>query len=189
MTIQHKLIADADLHEPKGVASAASGKVYQANGSGSGTWVYPPGKAHAEIYIDAGATAQTLSGSSAYAKLNPGTEWTAGVSNVLTVSAANGTITLTEAGTYMVNFWCQFSTAAIANGTLYNFKYNLDGTNSSRTLSVSKFSNGADKLHISATGLVTATANQVLSIYVGGDATSSSTAITVIEAGLSAVKL
>lgn len=189
MTIQHKLIADADLHEPKGVASAASGKVYQANGSGSGTWVYPPGKAHAEIYIDAGATAQTLSGSSAYAKLNPGTEWTAGVSNVLTVSAANGTITLTEAGTYMVNFWCQFSTAAIANGTLYNFKYNLDGTNSGRTLSVSKFSNGADKLHISATGLVTATANQVLSIYVGGDATSSSTAITVIEAGLSAVKL
>lgn len=189
MTIQHKLIADADLHEPKGVASAASGKVYQANGSGSGTWVYPPGKAHAEIYIDAGATAQTLSGSSAYAKLNPGTEWTAGVSNVLTVSAANGTITLTEAGTYMVNFWCQFSTAAIANGTLYNFKYNLDGTNSGRTLSVSKFSNGADKLHISATGLVTATANQVLSIYVGGDSTSSSTAITVIEAGLSAVKL
>lgn len=189
MTIQHKLIADADLHEPKGVASAASGKVYQANGSGSGTWVYPPGKAHAEIYIDAGATAQTLSGSSAYAKLNPGTEWTAGVSNVLTVSAANGTITLTEAGTYMVNFWCQFSTAAIANGTLYNFKYNLDGTNSGRTLSVSKFSNGADKLHISATGLVTATANQVLSIYVGGDATSSSTAITVLEAGLSAVKL
>lgn len=189
MTIQHKLIADADLHEPKGVASAASGKVYQANGSGSGTWVYPPGKAHAEIYIDAGATAQTLSGSSAYAKLNPGTEWTAGVSNVLTVSAANGTITLTEAGTYMVNFWCQFSTAAIANGTLYNFKYNIDGTNSGRTLSVSKFSNGADKLHISATGLVTATANQVLSIYVGGDATSSSTAITVIEAGLSAVKL
>lgn len=189
MTIQHKLIADADLHEPKGVASAASGKVYQANGSGSGTWVYPPGKAHAEIYIDAGVTAQTLSGSSAYAKLNPGTEWTAGVSNVLTVSAANGTITLTEAGTYMVNFWCQFSTAAIANGTLYNFKYNLDGTNSGRTLSVSKFSNGADKLHISATGLVTATANQVLSIYVGGDATSSSTAITVLEAGLSAVKL
>lgn len=189
MTIQHKLIADADLHEPKGVASAASGKVYQANGSGSGTWVYPPGKAHAEIYIDAGVTAQTLSGSSAYAKLNPSTEWTAGVSNVLTVSAANGTITLTEAGTYMVNFWCQFSTAAIANGTLYNFKYNLDGTNSSRTLTVSKFSNGADKLHISATGLVTSTANQVLSIYVGGDSTSSSTNITVIEAGLSAVKL
>jgi len=38
MTIQHKLIADPDIHEPKGVASATSGKVYVANGSGSGTW-------------------------------------------------------------------------------------------------------------------------------------------------------
>lgn len=89
----------------------------------------------------------------------------------------------------MINFWCQFSTASLASGTLYNFKYNLDGTSSGRTLTVSKTTNGSDKLHISATGLVTATAGQVLSIYAGGDATSSSTNITVIEAGLSAVKL
>jgi len=189
MTIQHKLITDPDIHEPKGVAAAVIGKVYQSDGAGSGSWVYPPGKAHAEIYIDAGATAQTLSAASAYAKLNPGTEWTAGVTNVLTVSAANGTITLAEAGNYLINFWAHFSTAAIANGTLYNFKFNLDGTSSGRTLTVSKFSNGADKLHIAATGLLTATAGQVLSMYVGGDATSSSTAITVIEAGLSAIKL
>jgi hypothetical protein len=38
MTIQHSLIADADLHEPKGVVSATSNKVYVSNGSGSGTW-------------------------------------------------------------------------------------------------------------------------------------------------------
>ena len=189
MTIQHKIITDPDIHEPKGVAAAVTGKVYQSDGAGSGSWVYPPGKQHAEIYIDAGATAQTLSGSSAYAKLNPGTEWTAGVSNVLTVSATNGTITLGEAGNYLINFWCQFSTASLASGTLYNFKFNLDGTSSSRTLTVSKTSNGSDKLHISAAGLVTATANQVLSMYVGGDATSSGTAITVIEAGLSAIRL
>jgi hypothetical protein len=189
MTIQHKLITDPDIHEPKGAATASSGKVYLANGTGSGAWDYPPGKAHGEIYIDAGATSQTLSAASAYAKLNPTGEWTAGVSNVLTLGAGTGIITLTQAGTYMINFWCQFSTASIASGTVYNFKYNLDGTNSSRTLTVAKTSNGSDKLHVSALGLVTATANQVLSIYVGGDGTSSSTAITVIEAGLSAVKL
>lgn len=189
MTIQHKLITDPDIHEPKGVAAAVTGKVYVSNGSGSGAWAYPSGRVHGEIYIDAGVTSQTLSGSSAYAKLNPTGEWTAGVSNVLTMSPSTGVITLSEAGTYMINFWCQFSTAAIANGTLYNFKYNLDGTSSDRKLTVSKFSNGADKLHISATGLVTATAGQLLSMYVGGDATSSSTAITVIEAGLSAVRL
>lgn len=38
MTIQHKLITDPDIHEPKGVAAATSNKVYVSNGSGSGTW-------------------------------------------------------------------------------------------------------------------------------------------------------
>ena len=189
MTIQHKLIADADLHEPKGIASAVSGKVYESNGSGSGSWVYPSGKVHGEIFIDAGATTQSLSAGSAYAKLNPGTEWTSGVSSVLTLTPANGTITLSEAGTYMVNFWSLFTCASLASGTQYNFKYNLGGTNSARTISVQKFSNGADKLHISAMGLVTATAGQLLSISVAGDGTSSGTNITVLEAGLTAIKL
>ena len=38
MTIQHNLIADPDIHEPKGVATAASNSIYVANGSGSGVW-------------------------------------------------------------------------------------------------------------------------------------------------------
>lgn len=38
MTISHKNIADADLHEPKGVSGATSGMWYIANGSGSGVW-------------------------------------------------------------------------------------------------------------------------------------------------------
>jgi len=38
MAIHHRLLTGADLHEPKGVAAAASGRVYVANGSGSGTW-------------------------------------------------------------------------------------------------------------------------------------------------------
>ena len=89
----------------------------------------------------------------------------------------------------MINFWCQFSTAALTSGTLYNFKYALDGTTSPRVLTVSKFTNGSDKLHISASGLATVTAGQKLSIYVGGDSTSSTTNITIIEAGLTAIKL
>mgnify|MGYP003337978673 FL=1 len=38
MTIQHKLITDPDIHEPKGVASATINKVYVSSGAGSGTW-------------------------------------------------------------------------------------------------------------------------------------------------------
>ncbi len=34
----HADLTGADLHEPKGVASASANKVYVSNGSGSGTW-------------------------------------------------------------------------------------------------------------------------------------------------------
>lgn len=37
-TVSHKDLTGADLHEPKGVATAASGTVYVANGSGGGSW-------------------------------------------------------------------------------------------------------------------------------------------------------
>lgn len=36
--VNHNTLTDPYLHEPKGVASAATGKVYVANGAGSGAW-------------------------------------------------------------------------------------------------------------------------------------------------------
>lgn len=38
MTIEHKNISDTELHEPKGVSSAAVGKVYVSDGAASGSW-------------------------------------------------------------------------------------------------------------------------------------------------------
>lgn len=38
MSIEHRLIPDNQLHEPKGAASALIKTVYHSNGSGSGTW-------------------------------------------------------------------------------------------------------------------------------------------------------
>lgn len=37
-TIEHTLIADQDLHEPKGISTATANQIYIANGSGSGSW-------------------------------------------------------------------------------------------------------------------------------------------------------
>jgi len=36
--LEHKNIADPNIHEPKGVASAAANQVYVADGLGSGSW-------------------------------------------------------------------------------------------------------------------------------------------------------
>lgn len=38
----HSALTGADLHEPKGVATADAGEVYLSNGLGSGSWVVPP---------------------------------------------------------------------------------------------------------------------------------------------------
>lgn len=42
MTILHKDIANADLHEPKGVSAAIAGSSYIATGGGTGTWTFAP---------------------------------------------------------------------------------------------------------------------------------------------------
>lgn len=39
MAIQHAVIPDIYLHEPKGIITAAAGLVYVANGGGSGSWI------------------------------------------------------------------------------------------------------------------------------------------------------
>ena len=38
----HSALTGTDLHEPKGVAAAAAGKIYLSNGLGSGSWAVPP---------------------------------------------------------------------------------------------------------------------------------------------------
>lgn len=216
MTIQHNAITDPDIHEPKGVASSASGKVYKANGSGSGTWEYPvagqdtalsgqvmmsdgtgggaweypPAKAHASMTMTNGYTAHTLASGSAFTLLNPSGEWEAsGAEEILTVTPANGVINLTQAGHYFISFWANFTTTALASGTEYYLKYAIDGTTSSRLLLATKSSNGEEKLSWNGSGIISATAGQQLSVYVGGDATSSSNDITVNHAGLTALFL
>lgn len=42
MAVEHRNIADPEIHEPKGVSTAAANTTYVASGSGSGTWTKIP---------------------------------------------------------------------------------------------------------------------------------------------------
>lgn len=190
MTIQHKNIQEADLHEPKGVSTASLGKVYTADGAGSGDWEYPPGKGHAEIYITSGETAHTIAAASAFSLLNPSGEWKAsGAEHLLSVNPSSGIINLNLAGHYYIDFWITFSTASVAANKLYTFKFALDGTVGTRKVVVSKATTGIDTITVAASGIVIATAGQELSMYLAGDDTTSGTDIIPIEAGLTAIHL
>ena len=182
--VQHNALTDPNIHEPKNITSAIEGQVYMANGSGSGTWKLPSGHAYGELYITAGTTAQALAAASGTSILNPTDEWTSGYNNHITQIPANGTLTITNAGLYDVNFYAIFTTASLAIGTQYNFYYAINGTPSTRKLLTRKITNGVDTLHVNGVGLVELAENDILSMYVGGDATSSSTNIIVLEAGL-----
>jgi len=70
MTIQHAAIADADLHEPKGVAAAALGKIYVANGTGSGTWQHTSPHAGCVNNVFTGTAVAALAAADTYYPLN-----------------------------------------------------------------------------------------------------------------------
>ncbi len=184
-TVQHSALTDPNIHEPKGVSSAAAGKVYVANGAGSGSWLYPSGHAYADMYITGSSTAQTLSAASAKAKLNPTGAWTANGFQAATIDATNGHITVATGGVYQLDFWMVFETAAVASGAAYNFHYAINGTPGTRKVYVKKTSNGVDTLNVSAIGYATLAANDIFSMQVSGDGTSSGTNIIPKEAGLS----
>lgn len=187
--VAHANLTGANLHEPKGVASAAADKIYVANGSGSGQWEYSPGMAYGEIYIVGGSTAFTLAAASAYTRFDPGSDWSANGSRNVTLDPTDGEIIVLVAGIYKLDFWINFTTAAIASGTTYNFKYATNGSTGTRTLSVQKPTNGTDQLHVSGSGIATFAANDVVSIYAGGDGTSSGTNITASQAGFNLILL
>lgn len=189
MATQHASITDPNIHEPKGVVSASNGDMYFANGAGSGDWKSGAGGAYADMDITAGVTTFPLAAASAYTKLNPTGEWQSGLFKGLVITPANGEITLTKAGVYLVNFWVTFDTASLAAGTNYSFKYAVDGVVANRVLSVQKNTAGVDRIGAAAQGIVSADAGQLLSVHAAGDVTSSGTNITVTDSGLTVVLL
>ena len=185
--IQHSAITDPNIHEPKGITTASNGQVYVADGGGSGDWKFTTGHAFGELFITNNSTAQTLAAASGKAVLNPAGAWQANGFQNVTLTPASGTITVAGAGDYQLNFWAVFETASISSGAAYNFFYAVNGTPSTRKVYMKKTSNGVDTLHVHATGFAQVTAGAVLSMFVGGDGTSSGTNIIIKEAGFSAL--
>lgn len=105
MTIQHKNIADADLHEAKGAAGAAAGKALIAGGAGTATFGYvnPLGSTYFINY----AAPYVLAYPAAYTKLAP-TTIAAGVA-VETTEGTNARITYTGATTSKFRVVCNMT--------------------------------------------------------------------------------
>jgi hypothetical protein len=69
--VNHSTLTDPYLHEPKGVASAPSGSVYLANGTGGGSWTELSRYVCGFVGFDASTPAYQHSVTTTYSALNP----------------------------------------------------------------------------------------------------------------------
>lgn len=103
--VAHSTLTGADLHEPKGVASASAGTVYVANGAGSGVW-QKVGESElntSEIFpneISLSVVLPDISAASSVFLPIPMTWTLTAISGVLAgaITVANSTVTFTKNG-------------------------------------------------------------------------------------------
>lgn len=69
--VNHSTLTDPYLHEPKGVASASSGELYFANGSGSGAWKIPHHYINGYVDFDSSTPAYQHSVTTSFTVLDP----------------------------------------------------------------------------------------------------------------------
>lgn len=187
MAIQHKDIPDANLHEPKGIASAIVNKTYISDGAGSGAWKHNLGSVHGEIFLDSatvsvGPTGGTIAADVNYRVIGP--TWSLNPDTYNTaLHSSNQAIQVSVSGHYILSAYLSFTTGAVAAGTQYALKYrkNNSATLSTRKMVTSKVTAGADRLFISGTAFVVLTAGDYIDLML---ASSVIDTVTVSDAGL-----
>lgn len=159
----HRDLADSELHEPKGVASALAGQVYVADGLGSGNW---GSKSYGGIY---GKDAAANLGGIGTTPIKVSAGFTANMpASGITPSFSSQNLTVATTGVYEISFQMSFSTLASGDAGLYQFRLRVNGAES--TLGCWRHMSGtSDTGSCSFTGLVSLTAADVLTIYVESD--------------------
>lgn len=171
MAIEHVDIADPDIHEPKGVASATAGDIYVADGAGSGAWKPHSWAYYGEMIINTGTTGvavtaaadATLNTDSDYTKYN--VDWASGTLDNITFSTDKLQVPI--AGVYYLTFWC---TIKIPNNNNYvGVKYSVNDSTPYSTRKIATRSTAAnDYRSMSGHGVVTLAANDTVSLYIAG---------------------
>jgi hypothetical protein len=182
---EHKDLTGADLHEPKGIATASDGQSYMADGLGSGSWVYTGDTVHGEMTVISNTTAETvatasdptLNTDSDYTQIITG--WSAGhVDGGITFSTDK--VVVPYAGEYEIAAWANI--ICPANNQKVAIKYAINTTTplSSRKL-VGTSAAAGDYVNVSGHGVVTLAISDTVSLYIATDKAGNP---TVTEAGL-----
>ena len=185
MSIEHKDIPDANLHEPRGAATATDREMYVADGAGSGSWQRSAMSDHAEMTITNNSTAtvvtaavdSTLNTDSDYVKITA--SW--GESHSHGILFSTDKLVVAVDGHYDLAFWSSIKIPTINNFVGIKYAIN-DGTPYSLQKLVSQSSTGNDYRNFAGHGGATLSVGDTISVYI---AASKSDNIVVEEAGIS----
>lgn len=186
MAIQHAVITDPDIHEPKGISTAAAHTHYKADGLGSGAWEHHAGSVHGEIYladatVSVGPTGGTITTDADYRVI--GGTWTLNdAAYNVALHTDSHSVQVAVTGHYMISAFASFNTGAVAVDTDYSMKFRInDTTYSSRKLVTGKSTATVDRLTLTGTGLVFLTALDYVNLVLGSSVADT---ITVKDAGI-----
>lgn len=167
MTTEHRLIPDAQRHEPKGASGATIGQVPVSNGDGTTTFKFVDyntvlNKPASRGYI------QVLLGSSSAASQQPSAtntplqiEYGAAQSLADASLAATGALTFNTSGQYIVVRTLRFNRTALAGTAMLFSRFLLNGSQSGPPINVA-MDNNLDAVVVTSNFIVDATAGQVL---------------------------
>lgn len=183
--ILHSTLTGNELHESKGVATAAEGTVYAANGTGSGVWSHTINNTHGQMCIIANTTAKALTGGvltsdASYVKMTGvGFPWVQDYAHGVSVSTDK--FILTQPGYYIVSFWGTFLIAT--NNAFIGVKWALNDTAPYSTQRlVARASAAGDYKSVSATAIIgPVNANDTLSMYIASDTSGN---VTLQDSGV-----
>lgn len=189
MAIEHKDIPEADLHEPKGLSlltggSLDTGRVYVANGYGSGSWKRNAVSDHLQMAITNNATATavtaavdpTLNTDTDYVKITAGWAKTHGVG----ITFNTDEVVVRQTGHYLIHFWADMLIPSINNFVGIKYAVNDSPPYSPQKLK-SQSATSNDYRNLAGSGYLTLTAGDTVSVYLAASKTDN---IVVEEAGL-----
>lgn len=99
----HSSLTDPDIHEPKGVSTAADGEVYKADGAGSGSWeeILPAQSGKAGYLLSSNGTTESWSNASTVRA--SGTVTVSGTTPTLDTGSVNvASVTRNTTGSYTI---------------------------------------------------------------------------------------
>lgn len=156
--IQHNVITDPDIHEPKGAASALANTVYVANGAGSGSW----------DAINYPVVGENVLVGRSYVTQNPSTTDTslqltfgAGVTATDASLDASGNLTITNAGTYQLVFVLRLARTSATGEALLGARWLINGVTAGGPTAI-RLANGGFSVPFSFTTLKEFSAGDVI---------------------------